>query len=332
MKKHIEGRTKEARAKVRKTLGTLKQLTVQPKTRARYENARNKFYQFLRQNNLQLPRQRDQLDPLVAEYIEHLWASGEGRGLASDTVASLQDFDPRLKGRLNITWRLLKTWHVNEVPNRAPPIPEKTLHAMIGWALFHEHYTFALSLQLGFYALLRTGELHALTASSIFMTGPGKPAVISLGLTKSGKRVGAAESVTLHAHEPLRRLWHWKKQSQPRDLLVPSSSQWRTMFSKCLDSLGLNDFSFRPYSLRRGGSTFWFHKHGNFDKLLVLGRWQAVKTARIYLNDGLAMLAEMNMPVRSLKPFHQVYTNSLSAPLPKTWANLKVGWGDVDRR
>ena len=318
VKKHIEGRTKEARAKVRKTLGTLKQLTVQPKTRLRYEAARMKFYTFLKHNNLQLPRQRDKLDALVAEYIEHLWMSGEGRGLASDTVASLQDFDPKLRGTLLVTWRLLKTWHINEVPNRAPPIPEMALQAMVGWAIFHEHHHFALSLMIGFYGLLRTGEILALTSSAVFMTSASKPAIISLGLTKSGKRVGASESVTLHVHEVLRRLWHWKKTSQPQDFLVHSSSQWRTLFAKCLEALDLNDFSFRPYSLRRGGSTFWFHKHGNFDRLLVLGRWQAVKTARIYLNDGLAMLAEMKLPRRSLKPFLDVYLNSCSAPLPKT--------------
>ena len=152
--RHVEGRTKEERAKVRKTLGSLKQLTVQPKTRERYTKARLKFYAFLKLNGLKLPSQRESLDGILAEYIEHLWETGEGRGLASDTVAGLQDLDPKLKGSLGLTWRLLKTWHINEVPNRAPPLPEVALRAMIGWSLFHEHYSFALSLQLGFYGLL----------------------------------------------------------------------------------------------------------------------------------------------------------------------------------
>jgi site-specific recombinase XerD len=70
--KHLEGHTKEARSKVRKNLGSLKQLTVQPKTRARYENARKKFYTFLNKENLELPRKRDQLDSILAEYIDWL--------------------------------------------------------------------------------------------------------------------------------------------------------------------------------------------------------------------------------------------------------------------
>ena len=256
MKQHVEGRAKQERAKVRKSIGSLKQLTVQPKTRARYDAARAKFYKFLKSNQLTLPKRRDELDGILAEYIEHLWETGEGRGLASDTVAGIQDLDPKLKGHLALTWRLLKTWHMNEVPNRAPPLPESALFAMVGWSIFHDSPDFGLSLLLGFYGLLRTGEFHAVTASSVFMNGPTKAAVVSLGLTKGGKRMGAAESITCHVHEVLRRLWRWKCTASPQDLLVPSSSQWRTMFSRCLAELKLDDFGFRPYSLRRGGATF----------------------------------------------------------------------------
>ena len=46
----------------------------------------------------------EQFDSLLAEYIEYLWLEGEGRGLASDTVAGIQDADPKLKGQLQLTW------------------------------------------------------------------------------------------------------------------------------------------------------------------------------------------------------------------------------------
>ena len=46
---------------------------------------------------------------------------------------------------------------------------------------------------------------------------------------------------------------------------------------------------------RRGGATFFFQKCGSLDRLLVYGRWQAAKTARMYVNSGLAALAEMNL-------------------------------------
>ena len=122
-KRVLEAVTQEERAKQRRKLGTLKELTVQPSTRIRYNKAIDGFLQFLKFNGLQLPRDRELLDPLLCEYLEHLWSSGQGRALASDTVAGLQDHDAKLRGHLQGSWRLLKTWSLNEIPSRAPPLP-----------------------------------------------------------------------------------------------------------------------------------------------------------------------------------------------------------------
>ena len=99
---HLEGRSKTERKAVRARLGSLRQLTVQPKTRERYTKAVNRFYRFLNERQIELPRQRANLDPLVSDFLEHIWSEGEGRSLASDTLAGLQDRDPRLKGNWSV--------------------------------------------------------------------------------------------------------------------------------------------------------------------------------------------------------------------------------------
>ena len=114
----MEGRTKEGRKKVRKQMGTLKSLTVQPVTRTRYKGALDQFFTYLKGENLTLPKRREDLDGLVSDYLEFLWAEGEGRATASTFLAALQDFDPKLKGHLQLAWRLMKTWTTNELPNR----------------------------------------------------------------------------------------------------------------------------------------------------------------------------------------------------------------------
>ena len=81
------------------------------------------------------------------------------RAQANDPVAALQHVQPNLRGHLQGSWRLLKSWAVNEIPNRAPPIPEQVLQAMAGWAFFKGHNTFGVSLAVGFYSMLRSGEL-----------------------------------------------------------------------------------------------------------------------------------------------------------------------------
>ena len=255
-----------------------------------------------------LPSSRDKLDDLLAEYLEHLWSSGQGKGLASDTVAGLQDLDLKLKGSLQICWRLLKAWASHEIPNRAPPFPGVILHALVGRAFFLKDEAFGLSLLVAFYGMLRTGELLGLDSSKISMNGPTQPAIISLGFTKAGQRQGASESVTITVLPVLRLLWEWLRKCPPRTSLAPHL--WRKKFQQYLEALHLEGWAFRPYSLRRGGATFWFGKHGSFDKLLIAGRWTAIKTAKLYINEGVATLAEMSIPLRPLAAYVSQYATA----------------------
>ena len=306
----------------RRRLGSLQSLTVQPATKRRYDKAMDKFLDFLKFEGLELPKQRAKMDGLVADYVEHLWSSGEGRALASDTVAALQNLEPHLKHNLPTTWRLLKVWNQNEMPNRAPPLPESVVQAMAGRALLKEDHHFALSLLLGFYGMMRTGEILNVRPQDVAVSSQQGPAVVSLGLTKSGKRQGAAESITVSVFDVVRRLYAWKMSSKKP--LVSSASHWRAQFSETLSELGLEEFQFRPYSLRRGGATFWFTRHGSLDRLLLQGRWNAPKTARIYINSGLATLAELKIPPHKLRGFLSVYRKSLEHAVPSLEHTHKV--------
>lgn len=99
-KRILESVKLEDRAAQRQKLGTLRDLTVQPATRRRYDLATNGFLSFLKDEHKTLPRNKHDMDPLVCEYLEHLWAAGKGRGLACDTLAGLQDMQPNLRGAM----------------------------------------------------------------------------------------------------------------------------------------------------------------------------------------------------------------------------------------
>ena len=202
--------SKESRKQIRKTLGTLKSLTAQEKTKSRYSSSLSDFFTYLRHENLELPTKKDCMDGLVSDYLEYLWVQGEGRATASTFMAALQDFSSKLRHNLPASWRLMKTWSIHEIPSRAPPLTEPVLRAMVGWSILQNYETFGLSLLVGFYGLMRTGELLSLQAWQIHMSSPTQPAVINLGLTKSGKRQGAAESITLTEKHVLQHLWAWK--------------------------------------------------------------------------------------------------------------------------
>ena len=68
--KVIEGRSQQ-RIKVRKQLGTLKGLTVQPRTRERYQACLDKFVDWLAGEGLVLPKRAQAMDSVVSDYPEH---------------------------------------------------------------------------------------------------------------------------------------------------------------------------------------------------------------------------------------------------------------------
>eukprot|EP00438_Fugacium_kawagutii_P036234 Skav234091 [mRNA] locus=scaffold212:164975:165838:- [translate_table: standard] len=254
------------------------------------------------------------MDLLLCDYLEHLWSSGAGRAQACDTLAGVQDIQPGLRNHLPGAWRLLRTWSVNEIPCRAPPLPEHLLKAMAGWAFFKGHYSFGISLLVGYYGMLRTGEVLNLRSSAMMTNPRDKQVVISLGYTKSGKRQGAAESVILGYQPAVQLLKRWKCLAKPTSSFASSSAKWRNLFNESLSALKMEQYQFRPYSLRRGGATFWFAKHQNMDRLLIQGRWASQKTARVYLNEGLAMLTSMDLPAShpNIRPFLGIFEHTLS--------------------
>jgi len=107
----------------------------------------------------------------------------------------------------------------------------------------------------------------------LLCTGKQRQVLISLGLTKSGKRQGAAESVILGFQPAVTLVKAWKNQVSSTTLLAKNPANWRGLFNEALHALQLQSWGFRPYSLRRGGATFWFSKHQSLDRILIQGRW-----------------------------------------------------------
>ena len=99
---HLEGRSKAARQAQRRNLGPLRNLTVQSKTRDRYNKALDKYKSYLQDEGRTFPRDAAGHDYLLSQYIEFLWETGEGRALACDTIASVQDQQPAIRGHLPI--------------------------------------------------------------------------------------------------------------------------------------------------------------------------------------------------------------------------------------
>ena len=238
------------------------------------------------------------LDFAVSQWVEDSWADGEALYLISDALCGLHYFEPWSKRRIPNAWRLFSTWRKMEVPSRAPPLTAQLVRAMATYALAHQDLVSAALLLVGFYGLLRTGKLLALRTIDILVTT--EHAILSLPNTKSGKRKGAHEMVHLEdpfTVEVIMALTRGRKEAGVSELPLwrYSGSAFRCRFYHYCHKFALDDFKFRPYSLRRGGATHHFQLTKSMDSALLLGRWESVRVAKIYISDALSFLPAMTL-------------------------------------
>ena len=126
----------------------------------------------------------------------------------------------------------------------------------------------------------------------------------TLPMSKSGQRQGAVESLTIDDMFVATSVANFCRHKQPGDLLSQvSPGLQRKRLNDLLNKLGIQA-PYRWYSLRRGGATHEFRRSNNLPSVCLKGRWTAVRTARIYLCDGLAQLSELQLPQGKLRQIH----------------------------
>lgn len=68
----------------------------------------------------------------------------------------------------------------------------------------------------------------------------------------------------------------------------------RSRLRDLLNELQLGE-GYQWYSCRRGGATHAFRATNNLSQVCFVGRWNHIKTARVYLTDALAQLTEIQL-------------------------------------
>ena len=81
---------------------------------------------------------------------------------------------------------------------------------------------------------------------------------------------------------------------RPGELLLPFAyPRFLALFRSVLSSSGVPPGTWSLHSLRRGGATDLFTSTSSFDRVAQIGRWAQVRTARIYINESLALLTSI---------------------------------------
>lgn len=269
---------------------TLKDSMISNELKERYQTALVQITEFWMDHNVDV-HSLDVLDESVSTYLEHIFAEGLPKSLASDTLASIQHHLPTSCGKLRFSWKMAKTWQKLEPPTRLVPLSPLVVQAFAGGLWQSGYSREAAALLVAFDAMLRPGELYQLRCKDI--TFYDQAAVITLRDTKTGQRKGSDEMVVIESQlacNILRRA----VRAVPRSNLLLSVSpyRFRFLFRKLVSRFQLRG-SVGMYSLRRGGATFDFLLHKSMERTLLRGRWASSSTARIYLQHTVASISEL---------------------------------------
>ena len=183
------------------------------------------------------------------------------------------------------------------MPRRAPPMPEVIMLALVGYFLARDLVGVAAMVATSFHCFLRTGEMLSLTPTNVFLRA-GYVGVLGLGWTKSALGKGSPESVTMDCSACGRLLTAAMARCQKAGgpIVGCTPAVFRTNFDEGSRALKAECLQLKPYSLRRGGASHHFRSFGDLLAATYRGRWEAAKTAKIYIPEGDLELMALAIP------------------------------------
>ena len=143
---------------------------------------------------------------------------------------------------------------------------------------------------MGFFCLLRPGELCALTVGDIKFdsSAVGSQAVVAIRDPKTSRWMGRSQFTRLLDQDTIKWLF-WLCSSLPDNMKIwPSNtSRFRLLFSSLLKRCQINA-AYTPASLRAGGATYFVLQGWELSRLMFHGRWRSPTTLSSYIQEAMS--------------------------------------------
>jgi integrase len=255
------------------------------------------------------PLDEDDLDDCLLEYTQHLYEEGGSKSAAKNAVCGLGLLLPRLRRMLPKARLAIRGWNNLEPGTSYPPLTWElacllAVHLSLKSSLLAR---LAIGVVLAFDCFLRVSELVNLRREDIGfagdarlgMTDPGDSSANVIVIIRKGK-TGKNQWVELMDPQLIELLRGLVKATKPGQLLFPvTTTIFRREFKAGCAELGLSPL-YVPHSLRHGGATRYRHlKKWSIETVMHRGRWASGKSARLYIQAGVAMAMATEVP-RSL--------------------------------
>eukprot|EP00435_Cladocopium_sp_Y103_P054322 s280_g17.t1 len=271
-----------------------------------------------------LPRSYARLDQLVADYINHLFQEQETLTKAGWLLSGLKRLYPRVRRELAISQQWYNNWCREHTPRRATPLTWQLLQAFVGVCIHLRWYRLATILLTSFVFFLRTSEgLHLRPGDFLCSPSDG-----SLVLRIAASKTSPTAQQSLAHFDPrlvslLQTLLQGLNPEEP--LWQFSFSHFRVCFTQLCHFFELQSLELVPYSIRRGGATYFYTKTDSLDAVMIRGRWKDATTARIYLDDARACLVRLCIPGHAKPLIRQFRRPFLSFSLRSARGQVRLG-------
>ena len=239
-----------------------------------------------------VPETRWELDDALRDFIEDLWATSDPFTWSESTLAAMQHFALNFWGESMAPGARSAPGGAQNFPI-APPLPPIVVRGIAGLAVVQNGDDVVVGIFLAFHCMLRGAEVIELQVGSINLFR--ETAVLNLGLTKSGLSRWACEQVTV---QDARLVIFLSMLIGSRDKRSHTSTFSAVAFAPMLrDSsfFKLRNEGYTFHTIRRGGATHFFRAAANLGATMEHGRWTSVATVRIYITEGLAILAHHSL-------------------------------------
>ena len=314
-RKVLGARGKAARKTERAKLGKLGDNLVLNSTLLRYNKALIALFDFSAMTYQRKPQNNYELDLFMCAFIENLWESGDPRQIALDVVSGMAHHLEHVRSSMRGARRLYTAWGKKELPARALPLSPHHIHAFVAyWALVQKNARFAVILWLAFDCFLRTVEFSNVTKSDLVLDLPRGRGVLRLRVGKTVSRLGADEGLIIENRSLIQMLAVVTRPLAAGDRILPfSDSLMRRNFAETCRHFELDPDDFKPYSLRRGGATAYYRALSDMPRTVLRGRWGDARTALIYIQESLALCADIreSESMRKRFEFHSERLHSL---------------------
>ena len=285
----------------------LKNLLLAPATTRNYTTHFQSFLSFARLSSRKFFRKSvSRIDRMLSDYVQHLFDSDLPYNHASYAIYGCQWMRPDLKGHLLNTDQLLRAWDKDRFKESHPPMTWEVavvLSVTMARSGFHAH---AIALLLAFDCYLRVSELVNLERRDVILPNDSRAGSIAPGmaLRLAHTKTGPNQWVELKRPQVCKLVNAWLTHpsavgSSQRARVFPfSAHQFRDLLKLACHVNGVSGNGYTPHSLRHGGATCDYIGGANLNDVLFRGRWEATKSAKVYLQTGRARLALCTVPLK----------------------------------